>query len=39
MHSDIFDWTMIAQAKEDWLQYVTHDSKILLYKEDCAIFV
>ena len=30
---------MIAQAKADQLQFVTHDSKIPFYEEDCVISV
>lgn len=38
-HNDPFDRIMIAQAKADRLQFITHDSKIPFYKEDCVIFV
>ena len=34
-----FDRIMIAQAKADNLKFVTHDSKIQFYEEDCVIVV
>lgn len=38
-HNDPFDRIMIAQAKADQLQFITHDSKIPFYEEDCVISV
>ena len=38
-HNDPFDRIMIAQAKAEQLQFVTHDSKIPFYEEDCVISV
>ena len=38
-HNDPFDRIMIAQAKADGLMFVTHDSKIPFYEEDCVIVV
>ncbi len=38
-HNDPFDRIMIAQAKADNLKFVTHDSKIQFYEEDCVIVV
>lgn len=38
-HNDPFDRIMIAQAKADGLKFVTHDSKIPFYEEDCVIVV
>lgn len=39
LHNDPFDRIMIAQAKADGLKFVTHDSKIPFYEEDCVIAV
>lgn len=39
VHNDPFDRIMIAQAKADGLKFVTHDSKIPYYEEDCALAV
>lgn len=38
-HNDPFDRIMIAQAKADGLKFVTHDSKIPFYDEECVISV
>ena len=38
-HNDPFDRIMIAQAKAEGLMFVTHDSKIPLYRETCVIEV
>lgn len=38
-HNDPFDRIMIAQAKSDGLKFVTHDSKISFYEENCVIAV
>ena len=38
-HNDPFDRIMIAQAKADGLKFVTHDSKIPFYEENCVIVV
>lgn len=38
-HNDPFDRIMLAQAKADGLKFVTHDSKIPFYKEDCVMVV
>lgn len=38
-HNDPFDRIMLAQAKADGLKFVTHDSKIPFYEEDCVVFV
>ena len=38
-HNDPFDRIMIAQAKADGLKFITHDSKIPLYEENCIIAV
>lgn len=38
-HNDPFDRIMIAQAKADRLHFITHDSKIPFYEEDCVISV
>ena len=37
VHNDPFDRIMIAQAKADGLKFITHDSKIPFYKEDCVM--
>ena len=39
LHNDPFDRIMIAQAKADGLKFVTHDSKIPFYEEDCILAV
>ena len=39
VHNDPFDRIMIAQAKADGLKFITHDSKIPFYEEDCVIVV
>lgn len=38
-HHDPFDRIMVAQAKADGLKFMTHDSKIPFYDEECVIFV
>lgn len=38
-HNDPFDRIMLAQAKADGLKFVTHDSKIPFYEEDCVVVV
>lgn len=38
-HNDPFDRIMLAQAKADGFMFVTHDSKIVFYNEDCVINV
>lgn len=38
-HNDPFDRIMIAQAKADGLKFITHDSKIPFYEEECVISV
>lgn len=38
-HNDPFDRIMLAQAKADGLKFVTHDSKIPFYEEDCVMVV
>ncbi len=38
-HNDPFDRIMLAQAKADGLKFVTHDSKIQFYEEDCVMIV
>ena len=38
-HNDPFDRIMIAQAKADGLKFVTHDSKIPFYEENCIVSV
>ncbi len=38
-HNDPFDRIMIAQAKAEGLKFVTHDSKIPFYEEECVIAV
>lgn len=38
-HSDPFDRLMIAQAKEEGMVFVTHDSLIPDYDEACILFV
>lgn len=39
VHNDPFDRIMLAQAKADGLKFVTHDSKIQFYEEDCVVIV
>ena len=38
-HNDPFDRILIAQAKADGLNLLTHDAKIPFYDEDCVISV
>lgn len=38
-HNDPFDRIMVAQAKADGLKFMTHDSKIPFYDEECVISV
>ena len=38
-HNDLFDRIMVAQAKADGLLFVTHDSLIGGYGEDCVLLV
>ncbi len=38
-HNDPFDRIMLAQAKAEDMAFVTHDSLIPFYNEDCIIFV
>lgn len=39
VHNDPFDRIMVAQAKADGLKFMTHDSKIPFYDEECVISV
>lgn len=39
IHNDPFDRIMVAQAKADGLKFITHDSKISFYEEDCVMVV
>lgn len=39
IHNDPFDRIMIAQAKAEGLKFITHDSKIPFYKENCVLSV
>ncbi|MCM1282715.1 MAG: type II toxin-antitoxin system VapC family toxin [Muribaculaceae bacterium] len=39
VHNDPFDRIMIAQAKAERMQFITHDSKIPFYNESCIIAV
>ncbi len=34
-HNDPFDRNMLAQAKVDELKFITHDSLISCYNEEC----
>ncbi len=36
-HNDPFDRIMIAQAKAEYLKFITHDSKIPFYNESCIV--
>lgn len=38
-HNDPFDRIMLAQAKADGLKFITHDSKIPFYQEECVVSV
>ncbi len=39
VHNDPFDRIMVAQAKAEGLKFLTHDSKIPFYDEECVISV
>ncbi len=38
-HKDPFDRLLIAQAKAEGLKFMTHDSLIPFYDEDCILTV
>ena len=38
-HRDPFDRLMLAQAKHEGFKLITHDSRLLLYSEDCVVHV
>ena len=38
-HNDPFDRIMLAQAKTDGYQFITHDSLIAGYNEKCVFYV
>jgi PIN domain nuclease of toxin-antitoxin system len=38
-HNDPFDRIMLSQAKAENMHFLTHDSKISLYNEDCVVMV
>ena len=38
-HNDPFDRIMIAQAKAEGLKFITHDTKLLFYEENCVMVV
>lgn len=38
-HNDPFDRIMIAQAKAEGMQFMTHDTKIPNYQEPCVISI
>lgn len=38
-HSDPFDRLLLAQAKAEGMKFLTHDSRIPYYNEDCVIAV
>ena len=38
-HNDPFDRALVAQAKTENMTFLTHDSLIPLYQEDCVVWV
>jgi PIN domain nuclease of toxin-antitoxin system len=38
-HNDPFDRIMLSQAKAENMHFLTHDTKISLYNEDCVVMV
>ena len=34
-HKDPYDWLLISQAKSEKMMFLTHDSKLKKYLEDC----
>lgn len=38
-HNDPFDRILIAQAKSEGMQFMTHDKKIPNYQEPCVISI
>ncbi len=36
-HKDPYDWLLIAQAKSEKMMFLTHDSKLKKYMENCII--
>ncbi len=38
-HKDPYDRMLVAQAKVEGMKFLTHDSKIPYYNEECVIFV
>ena len=36
-HKDPYDWLLISQAKSEKMMFLTHDSKLKKYMEDCII--
>ena len=36
-HKDPYDWLLIAQAKSENMKFLTHDSKLRKYMENCII--
>ena len=38
-HNDLFDRALVAQAKTENMTFLTHDSLIRRYQEDCVVLV
>ena len=38
-HKDPFDRMLLAQAMVEGMKFMTHDSKISMFKQDCVILV
>lgn len=38
-HNDPFDRMLLAQAKHERLKFITHDSMLPYYEEDCIVRV
>lgn len=34
-HKDPYDWLLVSQAKHEKMKFLTHDSKLKYYLEDC----
>ena len=36
-HKDPYDWLLLSQAKSEGMKFITHDSKLRQYLEDCIL--
>ena len=36
-HKDPYDWLLLSQAKSEGMKFITHDSKLKEYLEECIV--